>query len=69
MFEKVEEFEKAEKLNPPIEKRAKQIPSKDLVTDEGKIRQETEAKGVVFPVTIAEDIKSLPLYREDKPEV
>jgi hypothetical protein len=69
MFEKVEEFEKAEKLNPSTERRAKQILSKDLVKDEGKIRQEAEAKDVVFPATIAEDIKSLPLYREDKPEV
>jgi hypothetical protein len=68
MFEKVEEFEKAEKLNPPQEKRSKQIPSKELIKDAGKIQQETEAKEVVFPATIAENIKSFPLYKENKSE-
>jgi len=66
LLQKAVEFEKAEKLNPPQEKRAKQLPSKDLVTDTARIRREAEAKEVVFPESIQEDIKALPLYEEDQ---
>jgi len=68
MFEKAVDFEKAEKLNPPLEKRTKQIPSKDLIKDTEKIRREAEAKGIVFPEVIEKDIRALPLYEENKME-
>jgi len=68
LFEKVEEFEKAEKLNPSIEKRTKQIPSKELVRDSGKIQKEIEAKEVIFPEAIEKGINAIPLYKEDKSE-
>lgn len=68
LLQKAVEFEKAEKLNPPQEKRAKQLPSKELVTDTGKIRREAEAKDVVFPESVQEGIKAFPLYQGDEPE-
>ncbi len=66
MLEKAVEFEMAEKLNPPQEKRSKRLPSKELVKDTEKIRREAEAKDVVFPEEIQESIKALPLYEEDQ---
>ena len=66
MLEKAVEFERAEKLNPPQEKRAKRLPSKELVKDTEKIRREAEAKDVVFPEAIQEGIKALPLYEENQ---
>jgi uncharacterized protein YoxC len=68
LLQKAVEFEKAEKLNPPQEKRAKQLPSKELVTDTGKIRREAEAKDVVFPESVQDGIKAFPLYQGDEPE-
>ena len=68
MLEKAIDFEKAEKLNPPLEKRAKQLPSKELVKDTEKIRREAEAKGLVFPEIIEKDIRALPLYEESQQE-
>ena len=65
---KAVEFEIAEKLNPPMEKRTKRLPSKELVKETEKIKREAEAKNVVFPEKIQEDIKSLPLYEEEKSE-
>src|SRR6478735_5138186 len=40
ILEKVSEFERAEKLNPPIERRARQISVKDLKTDSEKLESE-----------------------------
>jgi hypothetical protein len=68
LLQKAVEFEKAEKLNPPQEKRAKQLPSKELITDTGKIQREAQAKGVVFPKSIEDGIKALPLYEDDRLE-
>jgi hypothetical protein len=68
LLQKAVEFEKAEKLNPPQEKRAKQLPSKELITDTGKIQREAEAKDVVFPESVQEGIKAFPLYQGDEPE-
>lgn len=62
---KVVEYEKSEKLNPPMEKRAKQILSKELETDSSKINKEAEAKGIAFTPDIQQGIKSLPLYNDD----
>jgi hypothetical protein len=68
LFGKAEEFEIAEKLNPPMEKRTKRLPSKELVKETEKIKREAEAKNVVFPEKIQKDTKSLPLYEEEKSE-
>jgi hypothetical protein len=54
------EFEKSEKLNPPIEKRAKQILTKDLEEDNRRLRKEAEVKGILFPKELS-TIKQLPL--------
>jgi hypothetical protein len=66
LLEKAIEYEIAEKLNPPLEKRTKNLLSKDLIKETEKIRRETEAKDVVFPEAIQEDLKALPLYDEEQ---
>jgi hypothetical protein len=68
ILEKVIEFEKAEKLNPPQERRAKQILTKDLQSDSDKIQREAEAKAIIFPPSLQSDLRTLPLYEEDKTE-
>lgn len=68
VLEKVVEFEHSEKLNPPQEKRAKQISSKELEADAEKIQKEMEGKGVVFPTSLQRDMKSLPLYKGEEVE-
>jgi hypothetical protein len=67
MLGKVVEFEKAEKLNPPMEKRAKQIPSNQLQADSDKIQREAQAKSIIFPLKAQEDIMRLPLYEGEEP--
>jgi len=62
IIDKVLEFERSEKLNPPIEKRAKQILTKTLELDNEKTRKEAEAKGIVFPSKVPNNLKNLPLY-------
>ena len=44
IYKSVQEFEKAEKLNPPQEKRAKQIMTDDLVAESEKLAIEVRAK-------------------------
>ncbi len=51
IFEKVLEFEKSEKINPPVEKRAKQILIKDLEIEDEHVREE---------------VKKLPLYEDNE---
>lgn len=64
VHEKVLEFEKSEKLNPPMEKRAKAISTKELETESGKIETEVAAKGVALPNdSIAELLNDLNLYK------
>lgn len=66
IFDKVSVFEQSEKLNPPQEKRAKQILTKNLESDTGKIQKEAEAKAIVFPLSIQNNFKSIPLYENEK---
>lgn len=66
ILDKVIEFEKSEKLNPPQERRSKQILNKDLEIDNEKIQKEAEAKGIVFPANLQKNLKGLPLYENDK---
>ncbi|HLG34054.1 MAG TPA: hypothetical protein VI757_04180, partial [Bacteroidia bacterium] len=65
ILEKVIEFEKAEKLNPPQEKRAKQILTSDLEQDSQRIRREAEAKDILLLNEDGNIIKELPLYNEE----
>lgn len=48
MHEKVIEFEKADKLNPPFEKRAKAISITELEKSTKKIRIDAASKGIVI---------------------
>lgn len=65
ILDKVMEFEKAEKLNPPQERRAKQILTKDLKSDNEKAQKEAEAKGIAFPSIVQKNIRGLPLYENE----
>jgi hypothetical protein len=66
VLERVVEFEKAEKLNPPQERRVKQILTKDLQSDAEKIQREAEAKEIIFPPSLQRDLRSLPLFEGDE---
>jgi hypothetical protein len=66
VLERVIEFEKSEKTNPPQERRAKQILIKDLQSDGEKIQREAEAKAIVFPPSLQRDLRSLPLFEGDE---
>lgn len=64
IHEKVLEFERSEKLNPPQEKRAKAISTKDLETENFKIETEVAAKGVSLPNdVIADMLNDVGLYK------
>jgi hypothetical protein len=59
------EFEKAEKLNPPIERRAKQISTKELENDANKLNNEADQKGIMTQQSlISKELNKLPLYSE-----
>lgn len=66
ILEKVSEFEKAEKLNPPIERRAKQISVKELEQETTKLKSEAEAKGIFTQESLLSNrLNKLPLYTTD----
>lgn len=66
IFEKVVEFEKSEKLNPPVEKRAKAISTKELEKDTTKLKTEATAKGILIDdLTISVGLNELPLYNTE----
>jgi len=65
-LEKVVEYERSEKLNPSQEKRAKLISNSELEGDSRKLRREAEAKEIIFPISIQQDIKNLPLYTDEE---
>ncbi len=58
ILEQVIEFEKAEKLNPPTEKKTKQILTKDLQDRNDLINAEANIRGVTIPLNF-EDFKNL----------
>ncbi len=63
ILDKVVEFEKSEKLNPPIEKRAKQINLKELELENDKISSEANQKGILtYDSKLIKEINKLPLY-------
>jgi hypothetical protein len=68
ILDKVVEFEKAEKLNPPIERRSRQISNKDLATGIQETRSDAEQKGIDMDESmLSRNLNKLPLY-SDKPK-
>ena len=63
ILEKVAGFEKAEKLNPPMEKRAKAINTKQLELDVSKLDAEIGSKGIAVE-DLSEGLNGVRLYRE-----
>lgn len=69
ILEKVSEFEKAEKINPPIEKRSKQISTKELEHDTASLRNEATLKGIVTEdALLSKGLNKLPLYSTEEPK-
>jgi len=66
MRERAMELDRAEKLNPPQDRRAKDLQANELVREVGNLQREAQAKGVVFPKSIEDGIKALPLYEESQ---
>lgn len=67
ILEDVMEFEKAEKLNPPMEKRVKAIPIKELEKDIKTISQEAEGRGIIMEGEgISLKLNEAPLYRVEE---
>lgn len=63
IHDKVLEFERSEKLNPPVEKRAKAINLKELQLDSQKIDKEAEAKGIIISNEISSALDDVSLYK------
>lgn len=69
MLDSVKEFEKSEKLNPPQEKRAKQISIKDLEADVNKIKSDADQKGIyIVESQLSKSLDKLPLYKKQAEE-
>lgn len=65
ILESLVEFEKAEKLNPPLEKRAKAIPIADLEKENLKLIREAEGKGILIEdKKMSTGLNEIPLYKE-----
>lgn len=68
-LDKVIDFEKSEKLNPPIERRAKQISVKDLKTDSDKLESEANQRGIITQDSmLSKELNKLPLYSTENDE-
>lgn len=69
ILEKVVEFERSEKLNPPIEKRARQISLKELEADADKLKNEAQQKGIITQDSLLiKELNKLPLYSTEPEE-
>lgn len=67
-LEKVIEFERSEKLNPPIERRAKQISNKELAMQIEEQKADARQKGIeTDDALLSKNLGKLPLY-SDKPK-
>ena len=64
LMERVVEFEKSEKLNPPQERRTKQILTRDLEEDTKRIQRETSTRTVTIPPSVGAE-PSLPLFEKE----
>lgn len=66
ILEKAVEFERSEKLNPPTDKRAKQISNRELEQEVSKIKNDAMQKGIYTEEThLSKGLNRLPLYTED----
>jgi myosin heavy subunit len=66
ILEKVSEFEKAEKINPPIERRAKQISAKELEHETSTLKSEANSKGIITEDSMLSNrLNKLPLYSSE----
>jgi hypothetical protein len=63
IHDKVLDFERSEKLNPLVDKRAKSINTKELENDSLKIDKEADAKGVIISNKISTTSDSVSLYK------
>jgi hypothetical protein len=77
ILEKASEFERNEKLNPPTDKRAKQISNRELESDATKTSTDASQQGIYTDEShISKSLNKLPLYKEptekekkDQPEL
>ena len=77
ILEKASEFERNEKLNPPTDKRAKQISNRELEADATKTSTDAAQQGIYTEEShISKSLNKLPLYTEptekekkDQPEL
>jgi hypothetical protein len=66
ILEKVSEFEMAEKINPPIERRAKQISVKELEQETSSLKNEANSKGIITEDSVLTNrLNKLPLYSSE----
>ncbi|AGB02923.1 coiled-coil domain-containing protein [Methanoregula formicica] len=63
ILKKVVDYEKAEKMNPPMEKRKKLIPIKELEHDVKAITKEAEAREIDVTAVTKEKIETIPLNK------
>jgi hypothetical protein len=64
-LEKAGEFERNEKLNPPTDKRAKQISNRELEADATKTFNDAAQKGIYTEEGhISKSMNKIPLYSE-----
>jgi hypothetical protein len=61
ILKKVTDYEKAEKMNPPMEKRKKLIPIRELEHDVKVISKEAEAREIDLTAVTKERIENIPL--------
>jgi hypothetical protein len=65
VLDKVIEFEKSEKINPPQEKRAKTIAVSELEKSSKRLKKDVEYKGILTgDIMISTSINEIPLYIE-----
>ena len=65
ILEQVKAYERAEKLNPPMEKRTKNIPVADIEKETAKVQREAEGRGVIIdPKGLSDNLGGLPLHKE-----
>lgn len=64
ILEKVAEFERAEKLNPPMEKRAKSISTAQLDIEITQLQSDAENKGIQA-ADLSAELNGVQLYRHD----
>ena len=70
LLEKVVEFEKSEKLNPPIERRSKQISIKDLESDNERLKSEANQRGIITQDSLlSKELNKLPLYSTEGDDI